>query len=297
MWGRKKMQKTQTAGDMPALRHGLRSSVALISGEDPGEFEILRDGMVDELRPVGMLEHELVERVVSCTWRLRRIGLLEAEALDELAERAYQSRIVRLSRVRLIPFADEGTDHGQPELPMAPGVGRARRPENSIGRALADESADRALNVLRRYESSLDRNLASALAQLERVQAGRKRDAGAEGKDCKDSEGCKGCRDAPAMNGKDCKDSGGCKGRPDAPAMNGEDCKDSEGCKGRPDAPAMTGRDCEGSEGCKGRPDPDHGVRVLNAPAKAAVEPAATSPKAHSCLLQPTSKVFNWDDV
>ena len=270
------MQRTQTAGDMPALRHGLRSSVALISGEDPGEFEILRDGMVDELRPVGVLEHELVERVVSCTWRLRRIGLLEAEALDELAERAYQSRIVRLSRVRLIPFADEGTDHGQPELPMAPGVGRARRPENSIGRALADESADRALNVLRRYESSLDRNLASALAQLERVQAGRARDA-RDGKDRKDSEGCKGRVGAPAMNGKDCKDSGGCMGRVDAPAMNGKDYKGSEGRMGPSDAgfgrraPAMTSKDRKGSEGCMGRPDADAGFRGPGA----AAEPAA----------------------
>src|ERR1035437_4171631 len=153
------MQKTQTAGDMPALRHGLRSSVALISGEDPDEFEMLCDGMVDELRPVGMLEHELVERVVSCTWRLRRIGLLEAEALDELAERAYQSRFLRLSRLTIVRPAEDGPEPGcGPES-----IGRARRPENSIGRALADESADRALNVLRRYESSLDRNLASAL--------------------------------------------------------------------------------------------------------------------------------------
>jgi len=111
------MQRTQTAGDMPALRHGLRSSVALISGEDPGEFETLRDGMVDELRPVGMLEHELVERVVSCTWRLRRIGLLEAEALDELAERAYQSRIVRLSRVRLIPLQTKARTTGNRSCP------------------------------------------------------------------------------------------------------------------------------------------------------------------------------------
>lgn len=45
--------------------------------EDPEEFEALRRGLEEDYRPVGSLEHGLVERIACCTWRLRRAHLIE----------------------------------------------------------------------------------------------------------------------------------------------------------------------------------------------------------------------------
>ncbi len=63
-----------------AVKHGLLAQQVVISGEDPGEFELFRDRMVQDLDPVGSLESLLAERVAHLGWRLRR-----AERLDRAA--------------------------------------------------------------------------------------------------------------------------------------------------------------------------------------------------------------------
>src|SRR5215217_9010580 len=80
---------------MNALKHGLLSRETLLAGEDEEALRELGERLRDELQPVGELENFLVDRIVACLWRLRRLGRVEAgifawELYGELAERARQ---------------------------------------------------------------------------------------------------------------------------------------------------------------------------------------------------------------
>lgn len=64
-----------------AFKHGLRSVEVLTPDEDPAAYEELRQELKASFAPVGSVEAELVERIASCFWRLRRCGRIEAGVL------------------------------------------------------------------------------------------------------------------------------------------------------------------------------------------------------------------------
>jgi hypothetical protein len=61
-----------------AVRHGLLAEEVLIAGEDEAAFADLGERLRDELQPVGELDSTLVDRIIGTSWRLRRIGRVEA---------------------------------------------------------------------------------------------------------------------------------------------------------------------------------------------------------------------------
>ena len=61
-----------------ALRHGLLSRDVLLPGEDEAALKELSERLRDELQPVGALESLLVDRIISSTLRLQRLGHVEA---------------------------------------------------------------------------------------------------------------------------------------------------------------------------------------------------------------------------
>lgn len=65
-----------------ARRHDLLSRRLLLEGESASELKQLRDGMRKSSRPVGELEEELVERMVSAVWRKRRGDRVELGLWD-----------------------------------------------------------------------------------------------------------------------------------------------------------------------------------------------------------------------
>ena len=60
-----------------SLKHGLTTK-QLIIGENLKEFEKYRDQMIDELKPEGILEEQVVFMIIDTGFRLRRIGEVEA---------------------------------------------------------------------------------------------------------------------------------------------------------------------------------------------------------------------------
>ena len=67
--------KAVVAGN--AVKHGILSTRILLAGESADLFGQLRNEMVMALRPVGMLEAVLVEKITAAIWKQRR--LVEAE--------------------------------------------------------------------------------------------------------------------------------------------------------------------------------------------------------------------------
>ena len=60
-----------------ALKHGLTSEEAVLPEEDGADFEALRQGFVDDLRPAGETEETLAEIMAVMTWKLRRVWRME----------------------------------------------------------------------------------------------------------------------------------------------------------------------------------------------------------------------------
>jgi len=72
-----------------AVTHGLFAREAVIKCEDPAAYEVHREALLDELRPVGAIESMLAERIVSLSWRLQRVERMQNQATDCLIEEDY----------------------------------------------------------------------------------------------------------------------------------------------------------------------------------------------------------------
>jgi hypothetical protein len=127
-----------------ALKHGILASVLLVTqgegAEDPAEFDELLGGLRRDLAPVGRLEEMLVETIAACWWRRRRALRCEAG-------------LVRRSFFELDFDMDERQASIRDHLSLPLG-----------------EDLDRIL----RYETSINRQWAYAINQLERLQRARK---------------------------------------------------------------------------------------------------------------------------
>ncbi len=58
-----KTRTGKTKTKMNAMKHGLLATDLVVRGEDPVEFAGVLENLVDELKPQGPLEEQLVERV------------------------------------------------------------------------------------------------------------------------------------------------------------------------------------------------------------------------------------------
>lgn len=67
-----------------AVTHGLWAKDGVIAGEDPAEFAAFQQAMLAELRPVGVRQQMVAERIVHLWWKLRRLPGLESAAVRQL---------------------------------------------------------------------------------------------------------------------------------------------------------------------------------------------------------------------
>src|SRR5262245_34312815 len=69
-----------------ALKHGLFTADLLVEGEDPHDLAEHRRKLLADLAPQNYTEELLVERIISVTWRLRRLSAAEQQHLNDLAD-------------------------------------------------------------------------------------------------------------------------------------------------------------------------------------------------------------------
>jgi hypothetical protein len=80
-----------------AISHGVTSTRTVIPGESEDEWDSFRSGVRDSLRPVGVLETELADRVAHCLWRRRRLDRFET-AMLETSQAAIGTDVARYRR-------------------------------------------------------------------------------------------------------------------------------------------------------------------------------------------------------
>ncbi len=123
-----------------ARTHGLLSRALLLPDDNAHHLAAVRHGLYADLQPIGDLETLLVDRMVACAWRLRRLHRVEAEVFER-ARHDY-----------------DGTDEGLGSAFLKVSIGDAR---------------PGAFPALARYEAGLDRAFYRALHELHRLQAAR----------------------------------------------------------------------------------------------------------------------------
>jgi len=117
-----------------ALKHGLLSKDLILRDENTAEFDHFRKAIYQALAPLGCLEEVLVEKIVSSAWRFRRLIKSEKCLFEEKDEWC----------VLEPKFIDAFS----------------RRNGSSM-------------QILSRYESTIEKSFYKAIHELQRIQAMR----------------------------------------------------------------------------------------------------------------------------
>jgi hypothetical protein len=144
-----------------ALKHGFYSKYLLVQhvdgAESQAEYNNFYADVFEHFQPEGWLEKNLVEKVAVCSLRLRRVIRHESGRISlSLAEHSYELQQAK---------ADSAQD---------PGSTPASSPEMD---AMTDHLflTSEGMETQLRQEAMINRQLNHALAELERLQAARKK--------------------------------------------------------------------------------------------------------------------------
>jgi len=142
-----------------AVKHGLWARQAVISSESQADSCLYRDRLLSELAPASPMESILAERIVSLSWRLKRVGCIQNQTIDALKARNTSSPLDKLTKSLLFKGRD---------LPQAEPSESA--PHLALGRmAIKDFSNARVLDRLLMYERRIENSLYKTVLELQRL--------------------------------------------------------------------------------------------------------------------------------
>jgi len=166
-----------------AVKHGLLSNDIVIKDESDAEFIEFRQRLYSELAPVGELEQLLADRIIASFWRLKRVGKIEIQLLNNMSSFQLRSPDAKRSSSDIPTMQLTKTyEDGRTEVVTSGGSSKAKgvsdskddSEEMSLGQAVhADFAGPNTLGKFRRYEAHIDRTLYKALHELQRLQAAR----------------------------------------------------------------------------------------------------------------------------
>jgi len=157
-----------------AIKHGLTVRQDIISSESQADFELYRDQMLSELDPASPMESMLAERIISLSWRLKRAGRMQNQAIDAMNADGKSNPLARFAQSIFL----KGTDRPQDGV----SVSAVRHPqaedgELALGRlAIKDFSNARVLERLLMYERRIEHSLYKTVLELQRLHIMRKLD-------------------------------------------------------------------------------------------------------------------------
>jgi hypothetical protein len=146
-----------------AIKHGLSAERDVITSENQADFDLYRQQLLDELSPVSPMESMLAERIVTLSWRLKRAGHFQNQAIDTLNSDLTRSPLAKLSQSLSLNFA---------KLPNNTGGSNG---ELALGRLAVKDFGDaRVLERLLMYERRLESSLYKTLLEFQRLNIARK---------------------------------------------------------------------------------------------------------------------------
>lgn len=163
-------------------KHGLTAQQIVLPNEKSDDLEAFADQWWADLSPVGAREEFLVERIVICAWRVRRIPLYEVA----LQARAQQEKLIERLKLEVAGYEESSVaclvkSVNRPHDPDA--YARAKSALEAANRQLEEqplfyatralEDYERHLGILHRHEEMLVRSVLKMMHELERLQAQR----------------------------------------------------------------------------------------------------------------------------
>ncbi len=153
----------KTAVSQNAVRHGLRAESDVISSENEADFDLYRRQLLDELNPVSPMESMLAERIVALSWRLKRAGRFQNQAIDTLHANLTNDPLKKLTQslYRSILGESSGNTNGS-------------NGELALGRLVVkDFSNERVLDRLLMYERRIEHSLYKTILEFQRLNIAR----------------------------------------------------------------------------------------------------------------------------
>ena len=140
-------QNGKTVVRWNATRHGISSPAPVVPGlEEREDWESHRDGIVENLSPVGHLEVTLAERVALLSWRLHRVTRYETETVAVSQEKVEEDVHNRKRLLRSLYESSYAATHPEDirfEAKHNRGIHNAlkRFPSLEAGKTLKEEDA------------------------------------------------------------------------------------------------------------------------------------------------------------
>jgi len=145
-----------------AVKLGLLAERDVIASESRADFDLYRNQLFDELSPVSPMETMLAERIVTLSWRLKRICRFQNQAIDTLNADIASSPLRKLTQSLFPKTPEQLQDTSSADnLPL----GRL---------AVKDFSNARVLDRLLMYERRIESSLYKTLLEYQRLNIARK---------------------------------------------------------------------------------------------------------------------------
>ena len=162
---------------MNAVSHGLTAQQTLLPGKNPAEYEGLCRSMFNSLRPEGALENQLVERIASLTWSMRRFAAFEVALFHWTAHHQAQlhDQIDAPIELKDVPIAPDISDRRNEIDTDADTTAEVddRQDALVIGRMIEALLSSDVTSRMTRYETGLQRQLRMSLDDLLKLQKAR----------------------------------------------------------------------------------------------------------------------------
>ena len=147
-----------------AVQHGLSARQAIISSESQADFDLYRERMLTELVPASPMESMLAERIITLSWRLKRVCRIQNQTIDALNADNTSGPLAKLKQSLL--FKNHDQSQARPSTSAA---------HLALGRlAIKDFANARVLDRLLMYERRIEHSLYKTILELQRQHLIRK---------------------------------------------------------------------------------------------------------------------------
>ena len=147
-----------------SVKHGLLAERDIITSESQTDFDLYRQQLLDELSPVSPMESMLAERIVTLSWRLKRAGRFQNQAIDCLSSEDSSDPLKKLTRSLYRSITGE-----------SPSDANKSNGELALGRLVVkDFSNERVLEHLLMYERRIENSLLKMLLEFQRLNIVKK---------------------------------------------------------------------------------------------------------------------------
>jgi hypothetical protein len=147
-----------------SVKHGLLAESDVITSESEADFDLYRRQLLDELNPASPMESILAERIVTLSWRLKRAGRFQNQAIDVLNSNQTNDPLKKLTQSLYFSIAGK-----------SPSDANSSNGELALGRlAVKDFSNARVLDRLLMYERRIENSLYKTLLEFQRLNIARR---------------------------------------------------------------------------------------------------------------------------